>query len=294
MAAISIALTTYNGDVFLREQLDSILNQTIKFKELVICDDCSTDSTKEILIDYRNKDPRIKLYFNDKNLGFKANFEKAIGLCSGELIALSDQDDIWLPDHLEKLYTHLGDKMIVCGDAEIIDKQGKRTSSRLSKIKNFYWGKKTYKSLFQFIAYYQNPFQGASMMIRRDFLEKVLLPIPAKVKYHDVWFAICGTIYESIVFVDCPITLYRMHGNNASGSHRHKSTLRTLLGHLLKTNLDNNRREILDALYHVVLPAQNIKLIDDGVKYYRNRSISTRIKNFIFELINYNAIYGKY
>lgn len=291
---ISIALTSYNGARYIIEQLDSILNQTIKFKELIICDDCSTDSTKEILMAYRNRDSRIKLYFNDKNLGFKANFEKAIDLCSGELIALSDQDDIWLPDHLEKLYTCIGDKMIVCGDAEIIDKDGNRTGTKLSQIKNFYWEGKTYNSLFQFIAYYQNPFQGASMMIRREFLEKVLLPIPSKVKYHDVWFAICGTIYESLAFVNEPITLYRMHGNNASGSHKSKSTLRTFFGHFLKKDLENNRREILDALYHVVLPAHNINLIDRGVKYYRNRLISTRIENLIYELINYRFIYGKH
>lgn len=290
---ISIALTSYNGADYLIKQLDSILNQTIKFKELIICDDCSTDSTKEILIAYRNKDSRIKLYFNDKNLGFKANFEKAIGLCSGELIALSDQDDIWLPDHLEKLYANIGDRMIACGDAEIIDKDGKRIGVKLSQIKNFYWEGKSYNSLFHFIAYYQNPFQGASMMIRREFLNKVLLPIPPKVKYHDVWFAICGAIYESLVFLDEPITLYRMHSKNASGSHKHKSTIRTFLGHFLKKDMENNRREILDALYHVVLPAHNINLIHRGVKYYRDRRITTRIENLLFELINYRFIYGK-
>ena len=93
-------MATYNGGKYLREQLDSILTQTITDWELVVCDDCSKDSTVEILTSYQEQDDRIKIFVNEKNLGFKKNFEKAIGLCSGDYIALADQDDIWHENHL--------------------------------------------------------------------------------------------------------------------------------------------------------------------------------------------------
>jgi len=97
---VSIALATYNGERFLKEQLDSILEQSYTDIEIIACDDCSTDSTPQILEDYQKKDSRLKVYFNEKNLGFKKNFEKCISLCDGDYIALSDQDDVWTKDHI--------------------------------------------------------------------------------------------------------------------------------------------------------------------------------------------------
>ena len=87
---ISVAMATYNGERYLPVQLDSILNQTIQDFEIVICDDCSRDNTRKILEDYAKLDSRIKVYLNETNLGFKKNFEKAISLCSGDYVALSD------------------------------------------------------------------------------------------------------------------------------------------------------------------------------------------------------------
>ena len=100
---ISVAMATYNGEKFIREQLDSILAQTITDWELIVCDDVSTDSTIAILEEYANKDGRIQIHKNKVNLGFKRNFEKAISLCSGDYIALCDQDDIWKHDKVEKM-----------------------------------------------------------------------------------------------------------------------------------------------------------------------------------------------
>ena len=106
---ISIAMATYNGEKYLREQIDSILNQTIQDFELIVCDDCSTDTTWNILLEYQSQDKRIKCYRNEENLGFKKNFEKAIKLCTGEYIALSDQDDIWLEEKVETMIGIMND-----------------------------------------------------------------------------------------------------------------------------------------------------------------------------------------
>lgn len=122
---ISIAMATYNGEKYLRKQIDSILDQTIQDFELIVCDDCSTDTTWNILLMYQLQDSRIKCYRNEENLGFKKNFEKAIGLCSGEYIALSDQDDIWTEKHLQVLVENLGERDLIGANAFLCDKNAK-------------------------------------------------------------------------------------------------------------------------------------------------------------------------
>ena len=116
-------MATYNGEKYLREKIDSILSKTIQNYELIVCDDCSTDTTWNILLDYQVQDKRIKCYRNEKNLGFKKNFEKAIRLCTGEYIALSDQDDIWTEDHLQVLYEGIGENDLVGANAYICYKE---------------------------------------------------------------------------------------------------------------------------------------------------------------------------
>lgn len=101
-----IAMTTYNGEKYLKEQIDSILNQTVSDFELIVCDDVSSDSTMDILNDYAEKDDRVHVFRNEENLGFLKNFEKAIRICldrGAEYVALSDQDDVWTENHLEVL-----------------------------------------------------------------------------------------------------------------------------------------------------------------------------------------------
>lgn len=293
MTRLSIALATYNGAKYLKEQLDSLLKQTLPFDEIVICDDKSVDETLDILKKYAQNDNRFKIIENDNNIGFKKNFEKSISLCNGDYIALCDQDDIWLPNHLETLYNGIGSNMLACGESEIINSQGVSQNIKLSEIKNYNKPHNSNDSIFRFIAYYQNPFQGASMMLRHDFVEKVL-PIPSDVQYHDVWFAINACLLNSFVFINKPVTLYRMHNNNASGSHRQKSVIRTIAGHLLKRSLNTNRKEIFDAINQSEYTSlDSFELIQQARKYYKDRSLQTRFENMIFELSNYKSIYGK-
>ncbi len=100
---ISIALATYNGSKFLREQLDSILSQSMTDFEVIVCDDCSTDDTVKILYEYAAKDTRFNIHEHETNLGFKKNFEHILSLCKGEFIAFCDQNDIWEPNHIHTL-----------------------------------------------------------------------------------------------------------------------------------------------------------------------------------------------
>lgn len=116
---VSIVMATYNGERYLKEQLDSILNQSVQNFELIICDDCSTDRTLDILNEYSERDKRISIFPNNINIGVKRNFERGISLSNCDLIAFSDQDDIWRHDHIELLMNTIGDKMMACGNSDI-------------------------------------------------------------------------------------------------------------------------------------------------------------------------------
>jgi len=103
-SGISIAMCTYNGESFLLEQLESIAKQTVLPDELIICDDQSTDGTLKIVQDFQNKSPfHMRIYLNSSKLGSTKNFEKAISQCNENIIVLSDQDDFWFPNKLEKM-----------------------------------------------------------------------------------------------------------------------------------------------------------------------------------------------
>lgn len=211
---ISIALTAYNGQKYIEEQLNSILNQTIQNFEIVICDDCSTDNTWNIIEQYATKDSRIRSYRNEKNLGFVKNFEKAISLCGGDYIALSDQDDIWTPNHLEVLFKNIGDYSIACGDAELVNEEGVSWGYKLSEIDRVDVLPQNEIDRAYRLLFFGNPYQGASMLIKREFLEYAL-PIP-DTNCHDIWFATLACFKGGLKFVDEVITYYRQHDNNAT------------------------------------------------------------------------------
>jgi glycosyltransferase involved in cell wall biosynthesis len=105
---VSVVMATYNGAAFIREQIDSILNQTYPISELIIQDDCSTDSTPAICREYEEKYPIVHFYENEHNLGFNDNFRTAAMRATGDFIAISDQDDVWFPKKIEKQVAAIG------------------------------------------------------------------------------------------------------------------------------------------------------------------------------------------
>lgn len=125
---LSVAMCTYNGEKYIREQLMSIRNQTLRIDEIVICDDCSEDDTVEIIENLiRQYDLPIRLHINTWNHGFRKNFEQAICRCSGDIIFLSDQDDIWLPTKVETIIGYFNsnpDKEFVFTNAALVNAAG--------------------------------------------------------------------------------------------------------------------------------------------------------------------------
>lgn len=212
MPRISIAMATYNGEEYLREQLDSILNQSLSDFELIICDDYSKDTTWQILEEYACQDKRIRIFCNDTNLGFKKNFEKAISLCKGEYVALADQDDIWETNHLSVLLNNIGGNCLVCGNAICFEEEDgvRKNLYTLFDLDNNITSLDNNLDILKAILFKGNPFQGASMLLSRKFLD-IALPIPNSIPFHDVWFALLACCYNSILYVDIVINNYRQH-----------------------------------------------------------------------------------
>lgn len=217
---ISIAMATYNGAKYIREQLDSILSQTVQDFELVICDDCSIDETYSIIEEYARKDSRIRIYKNEKNLGYRKNFEGLVKLCKGEFIAFCDQDDIWKGDHLKILYDNIGNKAVCTANAEIIDSNGKSMGFKLDDFTGLKHFPNDDLSKAYVYFYYLNPFPGCNTLFRKSFLEMAYPIKDSRIKLHDTYAdalaCVCGA---GMNYVDEITMLYRFHKSSVtSGS----------------------------------------------------------------------------
>lgn len=278
---ISIAMCTYNGARYIREQIDSVLRQTESDFELVVCDDCSMDDTMQILTDYAQTDKRIHVYRNEENLGFYKNFEKALGLCHGDYIAPCDQDDVWTEDHLEKLLTILGNRTLACGNSELMDTEGNLIGMTLSEQEHLC--KVPSAPLDQALTVFlcRNPFQGANMLFRHDFLDKAL-PFPEGFKYHDVWFAALAGFENGLSYTYDIINHYRIHGNNASGSHECKERKQLIINAL------NNRFYLRRKL--LLVPIRERGILDTIKKKYFWYKIKSILNNSTKKRAKYFSI----
>lgn len=222
---ISIALCTYNGAVYLREQIDSILGQSLLPFELVVCDDRSEDGTIAILEEYTGVAPfPIRISINEERLGSIRNFEKAITLCAGEIIALSDQDDVWLPRKLELIAAEFAsDPAIgaVFSDAEVVDEQlrpvgltmfehdslGQAEQAKFKSDKPYFW-------------MLANTFVVGMTLAFRSAYRSIVVPIPTedKLMIHDRWIILTIAAVARVSPIPEPLVKYRQHGRQQIGA----------------------------------------------------------------------------
>ena len=214
---VSVVMATFNGEKFLRAQIDSILNQSYSNIELVAVDDASTDNTLGILFEYASIDNRVKVYNLKKNIGFICNFERGINLSKGEYIVLADQDDIFRNDKISLLLKVLLENSacdLAISDLSLID-----DSDFL--IADSMWKKQKRNPPsghpFKHLAH-ENFANGCAMMMRRKLLTKIL-PFPANCIVHDWWIAIVAASERSggICLVNESLTYYRQHDFNLIG-----------------------------------------------------------------------------
>ena len=224
---ISVALIVYNGAQYLRKQLDSILAQTHKVDEIIICDDASSDNTKAILEEYKNKHPNLFfIHYNNKNLGPTKNIEKAIQACTGELILLADQDDYWEADKVETIIKYFEQNPTMNGvftNGAIMNSNGVLDNKyALWDIMSFPY--KTIKSknelnnnLKSYINTVENTVTGATLAIRNN-LQFLKQPFPIiKNLVHDRWLAINLAETNSLGILEDKLIRYRIHSAQAIG-----------------------------------------------------------------------------
>lgn len=229
MEKIDILLATYNGETFIKEQIDSILNQTYTNFRLLISDDNSTDKTKEIIKEYEKKDNRVKCFFQEKNLGVVSNFEFLLKQVNSKYYMFSDQDDIWKENKIEASIKKMEDTNcdLVYTNLEVVDKDLNTIYSSYWKLKGL---EKKVKKYNNFEALYLNNFiTGCTILAKSEYIEKVL-PLPKESKYvlHDYWIALVMSQNCKIEYVDEALIKYRQHKKNNIGSKKKSSTMSTL------------------------------------------------------------------
>ncbi|CAM4015524.1 glycosyltransferase [Arcobacter cloacae] len=207
---VSIAMCTYNGSRFIKEQLDSILDQTYDNLEIVIVDDNSKDNTVEIINEYIQKDKRIKLFENTYNLGFVKNFEKAISLCVGDYIALADQDDIWKTNKLEIFLNEIKTNILIYSDSIVIDENSNISNKEFIRSNaNLVKGKCNKSFIFS------NCVSGNTLMFKKEIIPYII-PIPLSVSFHDIWIAFVASTIGTITYTEESYTYYRRYNEQVT------------------------------------------------------------------------------
>ncbi len=213
----SVALCTFNGEKYLRKQLDSILEQTVAVDEIVVCDDLSTDATLSILNQYKETFPNIfKIHANEKNLRSVKNFEKAISLCENEIVFLCDQDDMWVPEKVEVILNQFKispELQVIATNAFIInDDEDMLNESTIYDIPS-----KTTKEMKEILFFHQNFCTGATMAVRKYFADDLMPFPPENLFHHDEWIALKASLKNHLLFLNDRLIKYRIHQNQLVG-----------------------------------------------------------------------------
>lgn len=207
--SVSVCMATYNGGLYLRPQLDSILAQLGVDDELIVSDDASADDTLAIVHSY--DDPRIRILAGNEFNNPVRNFEHALCHARGQILVLSDQDDVWLPGRIDLIHKCLDEKIdrvsLIMMDGEIVDSVG------ISQGKSIFAANQAGHGIFKNI--YDNTYTGCCLAFTRPLLELVL-PFPERIPMHDMWLGILAEIFGQVDFVPVKTICYRRHAANTS------------------------------------------------------------------------------
>jgi glycosyltransferase involved in cell wall biosynthesis len=222
---ISIAMATYNGAQYIQEQLQSFADQTRQPDELIITDDCSTDQTEAIVREFAKTAPfTVGFHRNEKNLGYCGNFNAALTKATGDLVFLSDQDDVWFPEkieHMSGIAECNPDALVLMNDAALTD--GNLNSVGLTKLGQI---RSAGLSLDDFV-------MGCCCAVRRELLE-MALPIPEGFTAHDSWIVRIADALDRRLVDDRIMQLYRRHHRNESKFIANRTTKVTRFTRLLQ------------------------------------------------------------
>ena len=203
MYSVSVAMAAYNGQAYIKEQIESILKQLKENDELIISLDKSSDQSEKIIRSFN--DARIQL-IPGPNQGVVSNFENAIKHTSNDIIFLSDQDDIWLDNKVERVLSSFDEHtQVVLHDCKVVDQDLNEIESSFFQLRNSQLGIR--KNLIK------NSYMGACMAFRKE-LKEYILPFPKDIPMHDQWIGLMGETIGNNKLLNEVLLLYRRHGNN--------------------------------------------------------------------------------
>lgn len=219
---VDILLATYNGEKYLREQLDSIFYQTYKDWKIIVIDDCSMDKTCSIIMEYQKRYPnKIEFHRNNENSGNPAsNFFKLLEMSTSKYAMFCDQDDVWLSNKIDvtmnfmkKLeYKYRSLPLLVHTDLKVVDSKLGILSDSMFKYQKLNSNAKTLRELIV-----QNSITGCTLMLNKK-LASMCCGVPSNVIMHDWWVALIAAAFGKIGFVNESTILYRQHESNQVGS----------------------------------------------------------------------------
>ena len=266
MEQIDILMATYNGEKYLREQIDSILEQTYSKIRLIISDDCSTDNTREIIKEYEEKDSRVKVYYQQNNLGYVKNFEFLLTKVQSEVYMLSDQDDIWLPEKVENTYSFLKNNNadLVFTDLMVVDEQENIISNSFNNLMKL--TRKINKTInSKELVYLYNCVTGCTIMAKKEKLNEIL-PIPtiSKHLFHDHWIALVTSMNGKIAYLPEKLIKYRQHANNQIGAKHTINKYKTI------EEIRNHFIDVKLGIFEAYI--QNAQIFPEKIKKKNNNS----------------------
>lgn len=270
---LSVAMCTYNGAKYIREQITSILDQTFQNLELVVVDDCSTDDTVSIVREFAAQDTRVRIHCNEENLGFNRNFEKAVSLCLGDYIAICDQDDIWATNKLQRVMDEwLPDTVLMHHSTKAFTGHPLPNPS----ITNEY-DRSRCTSMRHIVA--GNFVQGCTTIFKTE-LRKDILPFKEGV-FYDWWIGVCAFNNGKVQYLHENLIYHRRHDSSTHYSKKrtrydlHKEqydNIKAILDSgVLKPSDADFAREVI-SIYHTLMTSRFSLRV--AMWFFRNREFT--------------------
>lgn len=277
---VSIAVCTYNGESFLSKQLDSLVQQTYRPLEIIVVDDQSTDSTWDLLQEYSRRSDLFSIHQNRDNLGYVKNFEKVLSLCTGDYVALCDQDDIWLPNKVSEQVAEIGDFSLVYSKPSYIDEHDIPVDMPPFKV-NRLSGRCPLNLLFHTCV------TGHLALIKKEVVSQAL-PFPVSARAHDIWIPLVAAAINGIHASDKILSYYRIHAKNISRNKNNRKQQNPIKQILDRRQFIHNRLEerisfLEDIKQAELLKESEAEILDELIietKRLRHSFINFRLRKF--------------
>ena len=254
MLKVSVVIATYNGEKYLRQQLDTILEQTYPVYEILIKDDCSTDKTVSIALEYQKINSNINIVVNPENVGVWTNFLEGFFMAKGDYIAYCDQDDLWLPDRIEKMIPYLQRRNLVYCNSSVCNSNGDIVDSLRGKR----------QLVSEIISMFDLQVWGHQMIFKKDILYKEDVMKLSRYIYLDALLPIIAFQgnNDNVHFIDENLTIWRRHDSVYTGIYSIKSPFfkRGIWGLIssLKSSICKRKVENIKSYFEILKELNNL------------------------------------